>query len=107
MTTWDRDIICLSKEYKKGENFIPYPRGKYRARLGRLGLVGKVHLTSAMTVDEVMMDIRSVFECAMGGNHSFSFMYLQATGGGSRSLSIPSVSASFQWTANEVAKLGN
>ena len=65
VTTWYRDIICLPKEYKKGENFIPYPRGKYRARLGRLGLVGKVHLTSAMTVDEVRMEIQSVFECGM------------------------------------------
>ena len=107
VTTWDRDIICLPKEYKKGENCIPYPRGKYRARLGREGLVGKVHLTSEMTVDDVGMEIRSVFNRAMGGNHSFPFTYLQATGGGSRSLSIPSVSASFQWTAHQVAKLGN
>ena len=96
VTTWDRDIVCLPKYLKKGENFIPYPRGKYRARLGRLGLVGKVHLTSAMTVDEVRMEIQSVFERAMGDNQSFPFTYLQATGGGSRSLSIPSV-----------AKLGN
>ena len=107
VTTWDRDIVCLPKYHKKGENFIPYPRGKYRARLGRLGLVGKVHLTSAMTVDEVRMEIRSVFERAMGDNPSFPFTYLQATGGGSRSLSIPSVSVSFQWTAHQVAKLGN
>ena len=83
VTTWDRDIICLTKEYKKGENFFLYPRGKCRARLGRLGLVGKVHLTSVMTVDEVRMEIRSVFEHSMGGNHSFLFTYLQTTGGGS------------------------
>ena len=107
VTTWDRDIICLPKESKKGENCIPYPRGKYRARLGREGLVGKVHLTSEMSVDEVRAEIRSFFERAMGSNQSFPFTYLQATGGGSRSLSIPSVSASFQWTANQVAKLGN
>ena len=31
----------------------------------------------------------------------------KATGGGSRSLSILSVSASFKWTAHQVAKLGN
>lgn len=59
-----------------------------------------------MTI-EVGMDIRSVFERAMGGDSSFPFKYLQATGGGSQSLSIPSVSASFQWTAQQVAQLGN
>lgn len=107
VTTWDRDIICLPSDSKQGENYIPYPRGKVRANLGRDGLVGKVHLTSEMTIEEVGMEIRSVFERAMGGDSSFPFKYLQATGGGSRSLSIPSVSASFQWTAHQVAKLGN
>ena len=43
----------------------------------------------------------------MGNDVSFPFQHLQATGGGSRSLSVPSVSASFQWTAQQVAKLGN
>ena len=60
-----------------------------------------------MSVEEVENEIRSVFEHAMGGDPSFSVKYLQATGGGSRSLSIPSISASFQWTAHQVAKLGN
>ena len=59
VTTWDRDIICLPKESKKGENCIPYPHEKYRARLGREGLVGKVHLTSEMSMDKVV-EIRSV-----------------------------------------------
>ena len=60
-----------------------------------------------MSVEEVENEIQSVFEHAMGGDPSFYVKYLQATGGGSRSLSIPSISASFQWTAHQVAKLGN
>ena len=106
MSSWDRDIICLPKESKL-KNDIPYPRGKARAKLGRNGLVGKVHLTSEMSVEDVGKEIRSVFGCVMGNDISFPFLYLQATGGGSRSLSVPSVSASFQWTAQQVAKLGN
>ena len=60
-----------------------------------------------MSVKEVEMEIRSVFGNVMENDTSFPFQYLQATGGGSRSLSAPSVSASFQWTAQQVAKLGN
>ena len=106
ITTWDRDIICQPKDSLQEDNFISYPRGKFRARLGREGL-GKVHLTSSITVEEVGAEIRSAFQFAMGGYHSFPFKYLQATGGGVRALSIPTVSSSFQWTAQQVAKLGN
>lgn len=60
-----------------------------------------------MTVEEVGMEIRSAFKFAMGEDCSFPFKYLQATGGGIRALSIPSVSSSFQWTPQQVAKLGN
>ena len=66
IATWDRDIICLPKKSLREDNSIPYPRGKLRARLGKHGLVGKVHLTSDMTVEEVGNEIRSVFEFAMG-----------------------------------------
>ncbi len=107
VTTWDRDIVCLPNNSLQEDKSISYPRGKFRARLGRDGLVGKVHLTSIMSVEEVAMEIRSAFEFAMGGDHSFPFKYLQATGSGVRALSIPSVSSSFQWTAQQVAKLGN
>ena len=37
----------------------------------------------------------------------FPFMYLQPTGGGNRSLTIPSVSSSYEWTLQQVAKLAN
>ena len=54
------------------------------ARLGREGLVGKVHLIFEVTMDEVRMKIQSVFERTMGVDQSFPFTDLQATGGGSR-----------------------
>ncbi len=89
------------------ERCIPYPRGKCRANLARQGLLGKVHLSSDMSIEDVQNEIRSVFKSTMGNDVAFLFKYLQASGGGSRSLTIPSVSASFRWTAQQVAKLGN
>ena len=58
-----------------------------------------------MTEDEVWAEVRSVFCKPMRGRSDFVFHYLQPTGAGSRSLSIPSVSASFSWSAQQVVKL--
>ena len=102
--SWDRDIICLPP--KSSSEDICYPRGKYRAWLGTQGLIGKIRLTSTMTVEDVQREVRSVFIKVMGKNHDFPFVFLQPTGAGSRSLSVPAVSTSFQWTAQQVAKLG-
>ena len=57
-----------------------------------------------MSVEDVEDEIHSIFASVLG---SGSFTYLQATGGSTRCLSVPSVSTSFQWTAQQVAKLGN
>ena len=103
--TWDRDIVCLP-ECLLIRGSIKYPRSKYRARMGNLGLIGKVHLTSEMTVDEVASEVRSVFRKPMANRPDFPFDYLQPTGTGSRCLTIPSVSSSFAWTAKQVARLG-
>ena len=43
----------------------------------------------------------------MKGKENFRFVYLQPTGGGNRSLTIPVVSSSYQWTPPQVAKLSN
>lgn len=58
-----------------------------------------------MTEDEVQAEVRSVFSRAMSGRSDFPFSYLQPTGAGTRSLSIPSVSSSFSWSAQQVVKL--
>jgi hypothetical protein len=94
---WDRDIICLP-QFLCDHGVVKYPRGKYRARLGRLGLMGKVHITEDMSLEEVAAEVRSVFKEPMDSRNDFPFSYLQPTGSGSRTLSIPSVSSSC-WTA--------
>ena len=73
--------------------------------LAKNGLIGKIHLSSVMTIAEVEAEIRSVFKEPMRNCNDFSFQYLQPTGCGSRCLTIPSVSSSFNWTASQVAKL--
>lgn len=58
-----------------------------------------------MTDEEVATEIRSVFKGPMGGDLNFPFQYLQPTGGGSKSLTVPSQSASFKWTPQQVSRL--
>jgi len=58
-----------------------------------------------MSEEEVKAEIRSVFCKPMQGKNDFIFLYLQPTGAGSRSLSVPSVSVSFSWSAQQVVKL--
>ena len=84
---------------------IPYPRGRYREFLGHQGLVGKIRLMSNMTAEDVVSEIHSVFQGAVKKS-SFPFTFLQPTGCGSRSLTVPSVSSQFVWTPQQVAKLG-
>lgn len=75
------------------------------ALLASLGLIGKVHLTSEMTDEDVANEIRSVFKGPMKEDPNFSFVCLQSTGGGSRSLAIPSQSLSFKWLPQQVSRL--
>lgn len=58
-----------------------------------------------MTEEELLGEVRSVFEEAMGNDTNFPFQFLQVAGGGSKSLTIPVLSASYTWTAREVAKM--
>lgn len=58
-----------------------------------------------MTEEEVLEEVRSVFKEAMGNDSSFPFRFLQVAGGGSKSLTIPVLSASYTWTAREVVKM--
>ena len=104
---WDRDIVCIPQSRRnktQGGNFM-YPRGKYRSYLGSIGLIGKLHFTSQMSEEDVVAEICSVFKVQMNDNPHFPFVYLQSTGGGSKSLSIPSQSSSFKWTPQQVARL--
>ena len=105
--TWDRDIVCIPQSRRnktKGGNFM-YPRSKYRADLASWGLIGKLHLTSTMSDEEVIAEICTVFKDQMNNDPKFPFVYLQPTGGESKSLTIPSQSSSFKWTPQQVARL--
>ena len=99
----DRDIICLPNYMRKGES-IQIPRNqKTREFLGRNGLIGKIHLESSMTEEEIFLEIRSVFQNAMGSSKTFAFEILQHAGGSSKMLTVPALSLSFKWTASCVA----
>ena len=100
---WDRDIVCLPLRRTCP---IPYPRGKFRELLGNHGFIGKIRLMSNMTAEDVVAEIHSVFEGSVK-KPRFPFTFLQSTGCGSRSLTIPSVSSQFVWTPQQVAKLGS
>ena len=59
--------------------------------MGHQGLIGKIRLMSNMTAEDVVSEIHSVFQGAVKKS-SFPFTFLQPTGCGSRSLTVPSVS---------------
>ena len=102
---YDRDIICLPKEFSQGgKTNIPIPRRpSTREMLAKNGLIGKIRLKSDMSEDAIFDEIRSVFEQPMRGRQNFPFDILQHAGGGSKSLVVPAVSSSFHWTASVVA----
>ena len=96
---YDRNIICLpNNHYSSHIIRIPSRESLYEA-----GLVGCIRLTSDMSEEDVFDEIRSVFKGPMGGNKNFKFNILQGAGGSSKTLVIPSVSSSYQWTASGVA----
>lgn len=76
--TWDRTIVCLPSCYVESlkSSDIPIPRKKWAAN----GLIGKIHLESDWTEEEVFAEIRSVFSSAMGDDSTFplQFYYQQA-----------------------------
>ena len=107
--SWDRDIICLPQSRMNraaGTSSFSYPRRQYRAMLGKMGLIGKINLSSHMNEEDVKQEIRSVFRGPMGNDPNFPFTFLQGAGEGSKTLVIPSVSTSYHWTAQQVARLG-
>ena len=105
--SYDKDVICLLRCYaEKCASGIPIPRGKARAKLCKMGLVGKLHLNSDMEESEILAETRSVFHDAMDGDGEFPFSFLQIAGGGTKTLAKPKLSLSFRWNAKQVMGLG-
>jgi hypothetical protein len=112
-----RDFMLLPPDCKEGNGRVRIPRGGYRNQLIGAQLIGKVQLRPSMTDLEVRREICTVFATPMGISTKafdeldsddagfFEFDYLQSSGSGTCSLCIPSVSKSFSWTGQEVARL--
>ena len=93
-----RDIGCFPNDCCSS-HVVRIPRS--REALYEEGLVGRIRLTSEMSQDDIFTEIRSVFKGPMGNNDEFDV--LQSTGGGSKSLVVPALSSSYQWTASALA----
>ena len=106
LQVWDKDIICFPKDYIANPQEVSIPRGKGRIELAKMGLVGKIRLDSSMDETSIREEIRSVFSEQMQYDTQFPFKILHAIGGGAKALSVPNTSASFTWTAKEVASSG-
>ena len=103
---WDRDIVCIPRSRLSGSGpSYSYPRGRYRTELGRLGFIGKIHITSDMDETAVKLEICSVYEGHMGGYCDFPFVFLQSAGGGSKTLVIPAQSSNYKWNGQQVSRL--
>ena len=106
VVSWDRNIVCLpfcySKWCRTPSSGIAIPRKK-KCILAAHGLVGKVHLESDWSEDDVFNEIRSVFSEPMNNDPAFPFDMLQLTGTGTKTLGVPALSSSFRWTPKEVA----
>ena len=48
-----------------------------------------------------------MFKQAMNSNPYFPFTFLQSTGGGCKTLTVPCVSSSYEWTAQQVSRLAS
>ena len=103
MFVYDRDIICLPKQYTS-DSLIRLPRKKEdRQFLVSNRLIGKIQLRSDMKEKEIFKEIRSVFRTPMGFDNQFQFRILQSTGGETKGLMVPGLSESYKWTASAVA----
>lgn len=56
-----------------------------------------------MIEEELFEEIRNVLKQPMMNNDHLKFTILQPTGGGSKTLTIPATSSTFEWTASAVA----
>ncbi len=60
--TYDRDIICFPRSFETPSGLIPIPRQQSKREfLAHNYLIGKIHLTSALSEDEII-DLYSRFQ---------------------------------------------
>ena len=107
MYTNNQDIILLPKAFKVERSLMKIPRGQAcHESLAANGLIGKICLTSDMTKEDVLDEIRCVFSVPMNQDPDFPVNILQMSHGGSKALTVPVVSPMYrcgqpvQWLAN-------
>ncbi len=54
-----KDVLCLLPS--KNVTNIPIPRGANRAHLAKIGLIGKVSISSVWSAEEVARELTSIF----------------------------------------------
>ena len=102
--TYDRDILCLPKSFATANKIVRIPRVQaVRESLAQNGLLGKIRLTSSMTEEDIIKEIQAVFRGPREDDPLFRFAILQPSGGSSKTLTVPSLSSSYSWTASAVA----
>ena len=99
------EISCLPFAYPSRSGHYAIPRKDTRANLASSGLIGKIRLVSDAEEDDIMSEIRSVFASAIVHDLAFPFTLLQKCGPGTKSLTAPSLSLFFSWTAREVIRM--
>ena len=110
-----RDIFCLPLDCQSDNGTIAIPRGTRCNFLAskEVGLLGKIEFQSSWTAEKMRQEISLVFARPFELNHDdienngrrINFDYLQRTGAGSRTLCVPTISASFEWNGKQVASL--
>lgn len=99
---FDRVIICLTKKFQQQNGTIMIPRSSENMNyLCKHNLKGRILLNSNMDEEEIMDEIRLVFQDSF--TTFLSFDILQHGGGRLKSLVVPSLSSSYAWTASAVA----
>lgn len=96
----------------KNPRHVAIPRGEKRNFLAENGLLGKIEFNSEMTADDLRLEVCKVFASPMALSEddlvmgkTIDFRFLQRTGAGSRTLCVPSVSDTFEWSARHVSTL--
>ena len=75
---YDRDIICLPKDFEDKHGTIKIPRkATEREYLANNGLIGKIRLSSPMTEDDIFFEIQSVFSRAMNDDPFLILKYFK------------------------------
>ena len=102
MKTWNKDIICLPKDYHPNNQKIPISRGAKRGEIAMAGLIGKISLSSTMSEEDIREEICAIFAVVFGGDDKFPFRFLQTVGGGTRYLNMPCQTSNLKWTAQDL-----